>query len=35
MAERLPTGRGGGGDRSPEFLVDGEGEKNRIDGGVL
>jgi hypothetical protein len=34
-AERLPTGHGGGGDSSPELLVDGEGEKNRIDGGVL
>jgi hypothetical protein len=34
-AERLPAGHGGGGDSSPELLVDGEGEKNWISGGVL
>jgi hypothetical protein len=34
-AERLPAGHGGGGDSSPELLVDGEGEKNWIGGGVL
>jgi hypothetical protein len=34
-AERLPAGHGGGGDSSPELLVDGEGEKNQIGGGVL
>jgi hypothetical protein len=34
-AERLPAEHGGGGDRSPELLVDGEGEKKRIGGGVL
>jgi hypothetical protein len=33
--ERLPAGHGGGGDRPPELLVDGEGENNRISGGVL
>jgi hypothetical protein len=33
--ERLPAGHGGGGDSSPELLVDGEGEKNRIGGDVL
>jgi hypothetical protein len=33
--ERLPAGHGGGGDRPPELLVDGEGENNRIGGGVL
>jgi hypothetical protein len=33
--ERLPAGHGDGGDSSPELLVDGEGEKNRIGGGVL
>jgi hypothetical protein len=27
-AERLPAEHGGGGDRSPELLVDGEGEQN-------
>jgi hypothetical protein len=35
MVERLPAGHGDGGDSSPELLVDGEGEKNRIGGGVL
>jgi hypothetical protein len=34
-AERLPAGHGSGGDSSPELLVDGEGEKNRIGGDVL
>jgi hypothetical protein len=34
-AERLPTGQGGGGNSSLELLVDGEGETNRIGGGVL
>jgi hypothetical protein len=34
-AERLPAGHGGGGDSSPELIVDGKGEENRIGGGVL
>jgi hypothetical protein len=33
--ERLLTGHGGGGDSSPELLVDGEGEKNRIGDDIL
>jgi hypothetical protein len=33
--ERLPAGHGGGGDSSPELLVDGKGEENRIGGSVL
>jgi hypothetical protein len=33
--ERLLTGHGGGGDSSPELVVDGEEEKNRIGGGIL
>jgi hypothetical protein len=33
--ERLSAGHGGGEDSSPEFLVDGEGEKNRLGGGIF
>jgi hypothetical protein len=32
---RLPAGHGGGGDSSPELLVDGEGGENRLSGGVF